>query len=82
MILWLQQGKALFPKLKIEFYAKDYRGVHTTRKVTTKEIILYVPKTHLITLEMAKETYVSRKIIQSKLELLSPKHSHLSTFLL
>lgn len=31
---------------------------------------------------MAKETTVSKKILSYKLDLLSPKHSHLSTFLL
>ena len=45
-------------------------------------MILFVPKTHLITLEMAKCTPISKKIIEHKLELLSPKHSFLSTFLL
>ena len=36
----------------------------------------------MITLEMAKETPVAKKIIQYRLDLLSPKHSFLSTFLL
>ena len=36
----------------------------------------------MITLEMAKDTPISRKILQYKLDLLSPKHSYLSTFLL
>ena len=47
-----------------------------------KDIILYIPRTHLITLEMAKDTSVAKKMIQAKLDLLSPKHSFLSTFLL
>jgi histone-lysine N-methyltransferase SETD3 len=41
-----------------------------------------VPLTHLITLEMAKQTPISKKILKAGLELLSPKHSFLSTFLL
>jgi len=41
-----------------------------------------VPKSHLITLEMAKDTSISKLIIKNKLDLLSPKHSFLSTFLL
>lgn len=31
---------------------------------------------------MSKETAISKKIISSKVDLLSPKHSYLSTFLL
>ena len=45
-------------------------------------MIIFIPKSHLITLEMARETPVSKKIIKHKLDLLSPKHSFLSTFLL
>ena len=45
-------------------------------------MILFVPLSHLITLEMAKQTEVSKKIIKHNLDLLSPKHSFLSTFLL
>lgn len=41
-----------------------------------------MPLSHLITLEMAKETEVGKKITNHKLDLLSPKHSYLSTFLL
>jgi histone-lysine N-methyltransferase SETD3 len=36
----------------------------------------------LITLELAKTTNASKKIIEYKLDLLSPKHSFLSTYLL
>jgi histone-lysine N-methyltransferase SETD3 len=52
------------------------------RKVKAREVVLFIPKSHLITLEMAKETSVSKKILQNKLDLLSPKHSFLSTYLL
>ena len=31
---------------------------------------------------MSKETTISKKIISSKVDLLSPKHTYLSTFLL
>lgn len=82
MIDWLLSGQSEFPKLKIQYYSKDYRGVHAIRKVKAREVVLYVPKTHLITLEMAKETLIAKKILSCKLDLLSPKHSFLSTFLL
>ena len=45
-------------------------------------MVLYIPKTHLITLEMARQTPVGKKMMAVSLQLLSPKHSYLSTFLL
>jgi len=43
---------------------------------------MFIPKSHIITLEMAKETSVAKKMINAKLDLHSPKHSFLSTFML
>ncbi|CAD8077509.1 unnamed protein product [Paramecium sonneborni] len=82
LLEWLKSGQAHFPKIKIECYAEDYRGVNARKPINSKEVILFVPKSHMITLEMAKETPVAKKIIQYRLDLLSPKHSFLSTFLL
>ena len=72
----------MYNKLKIRFYSDYNRGVCTRQKIHNKEQILIVPQSHLITLEMAKETPISKKIIEHGLDLLSPKHSFLSTFLL
>ncbi|CAD8056186.1 unnamed protein product [Paramecium primaurelia] len=82
LLEWLKIGKAIFPKIKIECYSEDYRGVNAKQTINAKELILFIPKSHMITLEMAKETSVAKKIIQFRLDLLSPKHSFLSTFLL
>ncbi|CAD8175344.1 unnamed protein product [Paramecium octaurelia] len=82
LLEWLKQGKAQFPKIKIECYSESYRGVNAKQKINAKELILFIPKSHMITLEMAKETPVAKKMIQFRLDLLSPKHSFLSTFLL
>eukprot|EP01017_Pseudomicrothorax_dubius_P027102 TRINITY_DN3084_c0_g1_i10.p2 TRINITY_DN3084_c0_g1~~TRINITY_DN3084_c0_g1_i10.p2 ORF type:complete len:598 (-),score=164.66 TRINITY_DN3084_c0_g1_i10:1899-3692(-) len=80
---WLASSTETYmSKLKMRYYAKNYRGVHARQKIRNKELILFVPKSHLITLEMAKETIISKRIIEAKLDLLSPKHSFLSTFLL
>jgi hypothetical protein len=56
---WLRVGKAEFPKLQVVYYSKDYRGVHTKKKVKAHETVLFVPLSNLITLEMAKETLVA-----------------------
>ncbi|CAD8063827.1 unnamed protein product [Paramecium primaurelia] len=82
LLEWLKQGKALFPKIKIECYTDTYRGVNAKQTINAKELILFIPKSHMITLEMTKEIPVAKKMIQYRLDLLSPKHSFLSTFLL
>ena len=46
---------ANFDKLKMRYYAPDYRGVHAARNIKKGETILYVPKNEIITLEMAME---------------------------
>lgn len=30
LINWLQGGKSEFPKIKLRYYEKDYRGVHAS----------------------------------------------------
>jgi len=82
LLTWLQEGGTSFPKLKIKHYSSNYRGVHATRKIKSKEQIVFIPLSHLITLEMAKSIGVGKKLVDSGLDLLSPKHSFLSTYLL
>ncbi len=82
MINWLEKGNVMFDKLKIRFYSDYNRGVCVRQKIYNKEQILIVPQSHLITLEMAKASPISKKIIKAKLDLLSPKHSYLATYLL
>jgi histone-lysine N-methyltransferase SETD3 len=53
---WLKAGKAVFSKIKIECYSEEYRGVNAKQTINAKELLLFVPKSHMITLEMAKET--------------------------
>ena len=43
---------------------------------------MFIPKTHIITLEMAKATPIGVKMVAANLNLLSPKHCYLSAFLL
>ena len=43
---------------------------------------MFIPKTHIITLEMAKATPIGVKIAAANLTLMSPKHCYLSSFLL
>lgn len=43
---------------------------------------MYIPKSHLITLEMAKEDPICQHLIDHQVELMSPKHTYLAIFLL
>ena len=64
---WMKEGGANFDKLKLRYYGPDYRGVHAARDIKKGEQILYVPKKELITLEMAIDTPIGRKMFQKGL---------------
>ena len=53
---WMKKDGAEFDKLKMRYYAPDYRGVQAAREVHKGETILYVPRKEIITLEMAMES--------------------------
>lgn len=84
MLEWLKNGGSQFDKLKIRYYTPDYRGVHAARDIKKGEIILYVPKEQIITLEMAIHSPIGKKMYEKGLRqrLISPKHSFLSTFIM
>ena len=44
MLKWLTEGGSQFDKIKIRFYAADYRGVHASKDIKKGETILYIPK--------------------------------------
>jgi hypothetical protein len=54
MIQWLYQGGSKFEKIKLRYYAEDYRGVHASKPIQRGETIIFVPKHQIITLETAK----------------------------
>ncbi len=81
---WLKEGGSNYEKLKIRYYTPIYRGVHAARNIKAGEEILYVPKDQIITLEMAMDSPIGKKMMHHGLRqsLLSPKHSFLTTFIL
>lgn len=81
---WMRQGGALFDKLKLRYYAADYRGVHAARDIKKGETILYVPKQEIITLEMAMESPIGVLMMARNFRqrLISPKHSFLATYVM
>jgi histone-lysine N-methyltransferase SETD3 len=81
-VKWLKDGGAIFDKIKMRYYSPDYRGVHARGKIRKNEVFLMIPKELIITLEMAKATPIGSKMEKAHLNLLSPKHSFLSTYVL
>jgi len=65
LISWLKEGGARFPKLYLQYYSEDYRGVHTLTKIPADEIVLYVPFKHIMTSDIAKASAIGQKIIQA-----------------
>ena len=62
MFSWMREGGGNFDKLKMRYYAPDYRGVHASRDIKKGETILYVPKQEIITLEMAMESPIGAQM--------------------
>lgn len=84
LIDWMVKGGSTFDKLKLRYYSEDYRGVHAARNIAEGETILYVPKTQIITLEMAYNSPIGAQMYAKDLrrKLISPKHSFLSCYLM
>ena len=79
----LYKNNAFFPKLEIQFFSDDYRGVTAKSPIKKDEIILTVPKECLISLELVLNTEYGKKIGEFMYnDLTSPKHCLLSSFIL
>ena len=79
----LYNSNAYFPKLEIQFYSDDYRGIKAKSPIKKDEIILAIPKDCLISLELVLSTEYGKKIGEFMYqELASPKHCLLSSFIL
>jgi histone-lysine N-methyltransferase SETD3 len=84
MLEWLAAGRAKFPKLYLQYYSEDYRGVHCNAHIPEDEIILQVPLSHIMTSEVARESSIGLQICNAEsvgLELRS-KHTYLAVYLL
>ena len=81
MIDWLRRNGAKFPKLYLQYYSSDFRGVHSLTKVMPDEILLYVPLNMIMTSSVAINSQIGRKIQEANIELRS-KHSYLASYLL
>ena len=81
MIQWMSDGGARFPKLYLQWYSDDYRGVHCLTRIPADEQILFVPHDMIVTSAVAMDSPIGRAIQAANIELRS-KHSFLAAFLL
>jgi len=79
---WLLANGSEFPKLTMQKYDDEVRGVHARETIGPDEVIVEVPLSCLITVEMGKETSVGRAVMAADLELDAPKHVFLMLFML
>jgi protein-histidine N-methyltransferase len=79
---WLVAGGAKLSSLEVVNFGAGYRGVVSMKPIQKRERLVFIPKTHLITLEKAKESPICSELLARKVELLSPKHTILAIFLL
>jgi histone-lysine N-methyltransferase SETD3 len=82
MTFWLDQGGADHSKLELRWYYEGYRGVHAKTFIHKNECLLFIPRTHILTLEQARTGVIGGKLDVSDLVLTSPKHNLLAVYLL
>ena len=64
----MKKEGATFPKLKMRYYAENYRGVHSLSAIKKNETILCVPLKLMITLEMAYKSPIGKLMMEKKLK--------------
>jgi tetratricopeptide (TPR) repeat protein len=42
LLAWLKEGKSKFPKLYLQYYSDEYRGVHCAARIPEDEVVLEV----------------------------------------
>lgn len=77
---WLRDGGAKFPYLYLQYYDADYRGVHALARIPNDHVILDVPLKLIMTSEVAKDSDIGKRIINSGCKLRST-HSYLASYL-
>jgi hypothetical protein len=65
MIDWLRAGGGKFPYLYLQYYGEDYRGVHAMTRIPNDTVILEVPLPLIMTSEVAKDSEIGKRIINS-----------------
>lgn len=78
----MKENGAVFSKIALKFFGPSYRGIVCTSPLEKGEVILSVPKETIITLSMAKNSPVGKKLVGSGTSLIYPNNSTLATYVL
>lgn len=82
---WIRESGGTFPKIEIQQYTTEVRGVHATSTCVPQEQLVAIPLECLITVEMGQvDTEMGRKIssMRDQVSFAAPKHMYLMMFLL
>jgi len=79
---WMKANGAILSKITLKFLGPNYRGIVATSSLDKGEIVLSVPKELIMTLTMAKNTSIGKKITSSGTSLIYPNNSTLATYVL
>lgn len=69
LLRWTSAAGGEFPKIYLEYYSEDYRGVHCQKAILPEETIIFIPYQHLLTLQVTKQTPLAKKLIKSGFDL-------------
>jgi len=79
---WLEDKGAKFNKIKMKYYAPDFRGVYAFRKIKKNEVILSVPNTLIITPQRGRETDIGIKVKNSGVKIFWEHLFYITLFLM
>ena len=79
---WAISKGAKFDKIDLTCFYTDYRGLVANSNIKKGEIILFIPDNSIITLKMAKEAHIGKKIIENDANLIYKNNSTFSTYVL
>jgi histone-lysine N-methyltransferase SETD3 len=81
-VKWMNDNGAKFDKIRMKYYAQDYRGVHSFKKIPSGEMFLYVPKKLIITPQLGRETKIGTLVKKSGVKLSWDYLVYITIFLL
>lgn len=79
---WTSLGGGEFPKINIEYYSHEYRGVHCNKEISEGESIIFVPYSHIISTEVVENSPLVKTLKKSNFQSDVPHQNYFSVYLL
>lgn len=79
---WIKDRGATLNKIELRVLHPGHRGIVASAPIDKNEEIIFVPETAIITLKIAKESKIGRKLQEPKLMLEHKEHCILAAYLL